>query len=210
MKTNQLERVGCHGPPDGRIRSSGRNGEAELGVVVAGGDIVVRVGLDSRCDPDEDRHWIALHSLDAVQFVERVDNDSPDTGLDCLLQLVGRLVVAVHDEPTRRDAGSEGDLQFATGRDVEAHAGVVGELRHGSAQECLGGVDDSVRERFYGCVALVAKVLLVVHEEGTTEFGGEVECVAAADRQSTVVDRRVHREQREGERSGHALEAKAS
>ena len=97
-------------------------------------------------------------------------------------------------------------MQLAAGGDVEVHALLVGEARHGDAEEGLGRVGDATGEGGDGLAAAVAQVLLVVHEERCAELVGDVEQVAPTDREPTVVaDDGVVGEQVAGKRRRHHI-----
>ena len=94
--------------------------EAELGVLLPGADEFVGMGLDPGRHPDE--HLRAFRrgrtrleeAAEAGDLVERVHDDAADAHLERRGELVGRLVVAVQDEPIGRDAGGEGDVKLTT------------------------------------------------------------------------------------------------
>ena len=141
--------------------------------------------------------------VEAIEFVEGVDDDVADLGLDRLTEFVARLVVAVERARARRDAGGERDVQLAAGGDVEQQPLVVGEPGHRSAEERLGGVDHPlVPERRDRLPAPGAQVRFVVDEQRGTELLGEVLDRHAADRQPAVVaDRCRVRQQPPGDRA---------
>ena len=116
----------------------------------------------------------------------------PTPAVRASLQLDEALVVAVKDEPLGWEAGSEGDVQLAAGRDVEAQPLLVDQPDHRSAQERLRGVDREVgSERGDGLAAPRPHVVLVVDEERSAVLGREVDEVDAADREPPLgVDRR--------------------
>ena len=165
-----------------------RDGETELGVLLPRSDEVVRVRLDAGCHPGEDlgpgrrrRGQRVQQASEAGDLVEGVDDDPGDTMLQRRRELVGRLVVAVEHETVRGDAGRERDVELTTRGDIEAHALLVGQPCHGSAQERLGGVRDAVAPGGDGVAARVPQVVLVVDEQRRAEFLGQLEEVDAAD-----------------------------
>ena len=129
---------------------------------------------------------VGVERGEAVELVEAVDDDPADAGRAGRPQLVGRLVVAVEHEPVGGHAGGERDVELAAGGHVEVHALLVGEAGHGQAQERLGGVGDAVAEGGDRLAAAGPQVGLVVDEQRRAEALGQVEQVAAADRQPAV------------------------
>ncbi len=150
--------------------------EAELGVLLPGAHELVRVRLDTGGDPDEDLRavragWAGLEKApEPGDLVEGVDDDPADAMLQRRGQLVGRLVVAVQDEPIRRDTGGERDVELTAGSHIEVHALLVGQPGHGAAQERLGGVGDAVAPGRDGLAAGLAQVVLVVDEQRRPEL----------------------------------------
>ena len=191
MDAEHVDRGRHLGPLDRPFSPAVGDGEPELGVVLAGGDVVVGFGLDTGREAQQDlrRHaGLGEQHVEAVELVETVDDDATDAGLDRHTQLGERLVVAVEHEPLGRNAGVERNMKFAAGGDVEVHALLVSEAGHRCAQERLGGVGDAVTEGLDGLAATVAQVLFVVDEDGRAELGGEIERVAATDVEHTLDD----------------------
>jgi len=81
-KVQVLRRVAAH---QRRQRLSAHDAEPELLVLVGGGDVLVRVGLDARGDAHEDRRPVSARDagrLDPVDLVEGVHDDPPDALLE--------------------------------------------------------------------------------------------------------------------------------
>ena len=188
-----------HGPG----RRPRRQSEAELRVLLAGPHELVGVDLHARGDARQhpgarpgDRlgvlrtplepGWVGHQPLEAVDLVEGVHDDAADPDGQGRRQFLGRLVVAVQDEPVGRHAGREGHMELATGGDIEAHALFMGQLRHGDAQERLGGVGDPVAPGGHGLPTGGAQVGLVVDEQRRALVLGQFDQVAAADAEVTV------------------------
>ena len=94
-------------------------------------------------------------------------------------------------------------MELATGRHVEVHALLVGEARHCTAQEGLGGVGDAVTPRGHGLTAGLAQMILVVDEERGAELLDELQQIDAADVEvALLVDRRGTRQQMPFQRRG--------
>ncbi len=110
-------------------------------------------------------------------LVEGVHHDAPDAGLEGGGELVGRLVVAVQDEPGGGYPGRQGDVELPAGGDVEVHALLVGQSGHGAAEEGLGGVGHTVTPGGGRLPAGTAQVVLVIDEQRRTELGRQVEQV---------------------------------
>ncbi len=169
--------------------------EAELGVVLPGGDVRVRVGVDSRRDTQQDvrsGQALAVEGVEAIELVEAVDDDAPHAGGDRQPQLVAALVVAVHDARRGRHSCSEDDVQLATTGDVEQQTLVVHDPGDRPAEERLGGVDDPTRtEGLDGFTTAVADVFDVVDEQRSPEPSGHLEERAATDAHRAIrLDRR--------------------
>ena len=132
-----------------------------------------------------------MQRVETIELVERVDDGAPDPAVRAMRSSSDALVVAVEHEPLGRKAGSQGDVQLAAGRDVEAQPFLVDEPHHRSAQERLRRVDREVgSERRDGLTTARPQVLLVVDEQRSAVLGREVEEVDATDRQPTRARRR--------------------
>ena len=130
-------------------RGARRDGEAELRVLLPRADELVRMRLDSGRHPDEDLGpdrcggRRVQQASEAGDLVEGVDDDAADALVQRHSQFVRRLVVAVQHEAAGGHAGRERDVELTAGGDIEVHTLLVGQARHGSAQEGLGGVGDA-------------------------------------------------------------------
>lgn len=119
--------------------------EAELLVLVCGGDELVGVRLDADRHPD-------LHRLADAQFVgdvrdaddllEGVEHDPPDARLDGPADLGGGLVVAVEGDPGGRHPGVQRGGQLAAGADIEVEPLLVQPADDGAGKERLARVED--------------------------------------------------------------------
>ena len=128
-------------------RVAGGQREAELLVLVGGGDELVGVRLDADGRADEHRHRRAAgrhpgrgERHQPVDLVERVDDDVPDAGVDGQLQLDDRLVVAVQRDPLGREARGQRQAQLAAAADVEVQAVLGHPAGDLPAEERLRGV----------------------------------------------------------------------
>ncbi len=161
--------------------------EAELLVLVRGGDELVGVRLHADGDPDQ--HLRAYPALagqlgEPVDLGERVDDDPAHPGVDRPGQLGDRLVVAVEADPLRRHPGRQRDGQLTAGADVEEQALLGDHPDHRAAQERLAGVVDvRVREGRAELAAALAQVVLVQHVRRGAVLGGQVADVQARDGQ---------------------------
>ena len=166
--------------------------EAELRVVLAGRDELVRVHVDAWSDTQlhpRCRQSAGDERVDAVEFVETVDDHVAHTSGDRLAQLGDALVVAVHHAARSRHSGCERDEEFSPGRDVEQEALFMRESGHRRAQEGLGRINHRVGAEFaHSLSASRAQVRLVVDEERRAVRRGEVVHVAAADAQPATDD----------------------
>jgi hypothetical protein len=117
--------------------------EAELLVLVGGGDELVGVRLHADGDPQQHPGPHAARTGQRgqpVDLVERVHDDPADPGVQRPGQLAGRLVVAVEPDPLGREAGRQRHRQLAAGAHVEVQA-LLGDDPHDRlAQERLAGV----------------------------------------------------------------------
>ena len=142
----QVEHVGPRQQRGGRVeRLAAGQAEAELLVLVTGGDELVGVRLDADGHPHHDRGHdaeLGRDGGDPVDLVERVDDDPPHPVGQRLADLGGGLVVAVEADPLRREAGALRDRQLATRAHVEVQALVGDPARHGRAEERLARVVD--------------------------------------------------------------------
>ena len=85
-----------------------RQRNAELRVLLAGRDLLVGVGLDPRRHPQQDAlAATGGEPLEAVDLVEGVDDQVADAGVERLQQLRLGLVVAVHVDALRVEAGAQ-------------------------------------------------------------------------------------------------------
>ena len=92
-------------------------------------------------------------------------------------------------------------MQLARGRHVDAHALLVGEARHGLAEERLRRVRHAVAEGRDRGAGSGPQVVLVVDEQRRAELGGQIEHVETRDTEATVgVDGRVRRQKVSGKR----------
>jgi hypothetical protein len=109
----------------------------------------------------------------------------------------------VHHQALGGHAGGPGDVVLTAGGHVEVAALLGGQLRHGRAEERLGGVVDARAEGGDRFAAPGPQVGLVVDEQRGAELAGELERVAPADDElALVADGGGVGEQRERER-GH-------
>ena len=111
-----------------------------------------------------------------------------DAGVERLAHLARVLVVAVHVDPLRREAGPQGGEQLAARGHVHAEALLARQAQHRLAEVGLAGVDDVDvgRERGEGLAVGAgdrAQGALVVDDEGGAVLLGELHEVAPADRQ---------------------------
>ena len=100
----------------------------------------MRVGLDARRDTDEDAPNTGLGC--ALDLVEGIDDDEGGLRPGRRGQLLVALVVAVHDEPLSRDASPQGELELAERRDVSADAFVREQPEYRRVRKRLDAVDE--------------------------------------------------------------------
>jgi hypothetical protein len=181
-------------PDGGGEGVTGGQREAELLVLVGRRDELVRVRLDADGRADQHGHRGAA-GLDpgrgqreqAVDLVEGVDHDVPDTGVDGELQLDEGLVVAVQRDPLGREPGRERQRQLVAAARVEVQAVVGDPARHLAAQEGLRGVVHvGVGERVGELGGPAAEVGLVEDEQRRAVLAGQLGDRAAAEVQLAV------------------------
>ncbi len=182
-----------------RERVTACDAEAELRVVGAGLDELVRVRLDARRHPDLHRGRgkpARDERGDAVELVHRVDDDAPDPAFERVAQLVGRLVVAVEDDARDRKARVQRDEQLPAAGDVEMEARFVDQLRHRGAEKRLARVRGAGAEVVAVLARPRAQLVFVVHVQRRAEPGGETDEVDPRDRHPAhLVDGRRTRQQ---------------
>ena len=132
-------------------RRARRHREAELGVLSAGADELVGVGLDAGRDPDQDgraarRGAEGESSRRPSRAISSKESTTmrPTPHSRAVGQLLFRLVVAVEDQLVGRHAGGEGDVELTPRRHIEVHALLMGQAGHGATEERLGGVGHPV------------------------------------------------------------------
>ena len=168
-----------------------RQSETELRVLLTGSDEFVGVGLDAGRDAYEHvRTGAGGHRArqvgQPIDLVERVDHDAPHSHGQSTGQFLDGLVVAVHDETTRRHPCRQRDVQLTTGRHVQPHPFFVGQTGHRRAQKGLGGIGHALTPGGHRLPAAGPEMGLVVDEEGSPHVVGEGHEVDAADTETPV------------------------
>jgi hypothetical protein len=103
---------------------------------------------DIRRDPDQHllatagRQHLGGDGRQPLQLVERVEDDVPDTGFECLPQLGRGLGVAVHVGPPGIETGSQGQGELAAGGHIAGQALLGQRAVDGGTGERLGGEQD--------------------------------------------------------------------
>ena len=161
---------------------------------MAGGLRSVRGGLDAGDHPHQ--AWLLVpggdDAFEAVDVVEVVDHDEPDTVLDRELEFLVALGVAVQHQPGRIGAGLERGEDLATARDVEVQALFDHDPLNGGARERLRGerhvaARPSAAERGQVVAGPLPQGILGDHDGRRAELLGHVVESAAADPQRAVV-----------------------
>ena len=174
-------RLGRH--PLGRLqRVAGGQREAELLVLVRGGDELVGVRLDADGRPDQHRDGRApgrdaggAERDEPVDLVEGVDDDVPDARVDSQPQLGRRLVVAVQGDPLGGEAGGKRQRELVAAAGVQVQAVVGDPAGHLAAEEGLRrvvhvGAGEGVGE----VLGPAAEVVLVEHEQRGAVGAGQL------------------------------------
>ena len=163
--------------------------KAELRVGLAGLDVGVGAGLDSRRDADE--HALP-GALEPVDLVERVHHHVAHAPFARVVQLRLGLVVAVHVDPRRVEATGEREVKLAR----RGHVARQPLLRHQPERrrggERLCGVDHleavgARSQRLHVRPGAGAHVVLRVHVRGRAELAGNVGEVASAHLEAAVL-----------------------
>ncbi len=119
--------------------------EAELLVLVRGGDVLVGVRLDADGDPD---HHLGRRCVSRAIAVSRSISSNESTTIRPTPASTARrssgvgLVVAVQADPLRRHAGAQRHGQLAAGADVEAQPLLGDDADDRLAEERLARVED--------------------------------------------------------------------
>ena len=162
-----------------------REGETELLVLVGRRDELVGVGLDAELDAQHDgRAQVVLGGChgDALDLLERVDDDAPHAVRERRVDLLEALVVAVHADGLTGHLGLTGDGEFAAGADVETQALLDDPARDVRREERLARVVDvghradvaeRLRERLAVGAGAPAHVVLVDDVGGGAEAVGQ-------------------------------------
>ena len=123
----------------------------------------------------------------ALELFHRVGDDATDAGLQSHLDLGVALVVAVEDDPLRRERRLQGREEFAAAGDVETEAFLGHHPGHRDAEERLARVVHvGVRVRFTVTARALAESVLAHYEQRRAELARKVDCVGPADLQVAV------------------------
>jgi hypothetical protein len=165
----------------------------------------VGIGPDPGGDPDQDLLQVVGLAADAVEELDlgqRVADHMADAGVDREAQLGLALVVAVHVDPRRVEAGPQRHVQLAPGGDVDREPLLLEDPVGGRERRRLARIDHLevvaavAKGRQVGASA-GAQVVLGVEVGGGAELACELDHVAASDLEvAAVVDPaadRVHR-----------------
>ena len=164
--------------------------EAELRVLGAGLDELVRVRLDAGRDAHE--HPAATSPRRRASASSRSSSSNESTTIRPTPAAIAArsssvdLLLPWNTMRVGREAGVQRDVQLAAGRDVEVEALLGDEPRHRRAEERLARVRDAVAEARAVLAAARAELALVVHVERRAELGREADEVDAADREAAV------------------------
>ncbi len=163
-----------------------RHGEAELLVLVGGGNEFVGVRVHSGGEPQHDLGGFAAvrgDFRDALQLREAVHDDPAQLHVQRTVDLGVGLVVPVQGDVGARDAGAGGDGEFPAGGGVQAQPFLLHPPDDGGAQEGLPGVVDvhSPADVGEGVIEGVAEgpgagaeVVLAHHEQRRAELAPEL------------------------------------
>ena len=170
------------------------HGEAELAVLAARADVLVRVGLDAGGDAHVDvlrDAQLAGDLADAAQLDAAVHHDAAHARRNGLAQLLRRLVVAVHEHALHGEARLLRAPKLAAAGHVEAQALLRDDARGFLIKERLGGEDDvgvliAAAERLEVGFHAVAHVGLVHDVERGAFLMSKLHHIDAANEQVVV------------------------
>ena len=202
VQPDQLQLLGGEDALDRLRRQPVLQAEPELGVELAGGDVVVGRGLDPRGDTDQHRLRFLEQPLAALDLVERVEDQVADASAGGEEDLRVGLVVAVHVDAVGVEAGAERHVQLAAGGDVDREPLLGEEPVGGGAGQRLAGEEDlkvggAAVEGIAVGAGAGADVVLGVDVGGGAELLGQLDHVAAGHLEMTFrVDAAALREDR--------------
>ncbi len=179
VQAAQAHTGGVHHSEAGPLGGAGGEREAELLVLVAGGDELVGVDVHAGLDADEDvlgHTEVGGDLREASDLLDGVDDDELHTGADGHGEEGLGLVVAVHGDALGRETGGQCDLQLALAGDVEGQALVGDPAGDGDGQEGLRGVVDVLAATECGgeTAAASPEVRLVHDEDRGAVLGDEL------------------------------------
>ena len=189
MKAQEVEGRRGQRLPHRRGGHPGSQREPKLRVGDARSGVAVRVRIDAGCDAQQDTLAASQAGGELGkqrQLVEVIDDDPADAGLQGLLELVARLIVAMKVDTLWRKVDGESGVQLAAGDDIQAHAFFVEEPEEALIDECFAGVNS------IGCgitqaklpkkrAALRSQRRFVEDVERGAELSGQIRRGAAAD-----------------------------
>jgi hypothetical protein len=192
VNPDEFQTVEAEGTPYGFGGLAAREGDAELLVLVGGGDEFVGVRLDADGHPDLDALALALALGDVGDpddLLERVQDDPADADAHGALDLFRALVVAVEGDALGGHPGVEGGGQLPAGTHVEIQSFFMDPLDDGAGEEGLARVEDVgvLAEGVGPGAAAGAEVGLVEEEGGGAELLGEPRHFDPADGDDAVL-----------------------
>ena len=194
VQPNQVE-VGRGERPAYRGRGVARlYREAELAVENPRGGGGVGVRVDARRETEQNILRRAAPFGDFVQqrqLVETVDDHAPAADVHRVLQLVGRLVVAVKIDAVHIRPGGMRDRQLAARHDVQPQPFLRHEARDCGVDERFGGVQDAAvgiarGEGVREAATHAAQSGVVEDEQRRAELARQLDRIAAADGQPVL------------------------
>jgi hypothetical protein len=185
-----------HCPVDPLPRRATPEAEAELGVVVAGGDERVRGRGHAGRDPQHHRQLSTLlrgDRGDPFELVEAVRHDRAHPQLRGAAKLGAGLAVAVEHHALHREAGALGGQQLAVAGHVDSESLAGHQLQHAHDTQGLGGIDHRhVGAERLAVLAHPRQQLSAVHDvQRRAVVRGQRDDVDTADRgQPTILETR--------------------
>ena len=144
MQAAKVQVGGALDGPHGLKGLAAGQGQAELLILVGGGDVLVAAGVDAGLQAHHDRGahpHVGGDALDLANLVHRVDEDPVDACLQGQTDLTVRLVVAVQANARGVHAGAQRERELPQGGGVDAQPLLRHDAGDVGAQEGLTRVE---------------------------------------------------------------------
>ncbi|CAB4607768.1 unannotated protein [freshwater metagenome] len=193
MKTNKIDCRRRRRSENCGIGLSTCEAKTKLGIVLARANELVSVRFNPGSDANErlrNRQAFRNERFDAIDLVERIDDDATDTFGHRTPEFRGALVVPVQNKTIGGNPCRTGDVILASGRHIEIAAFFDSKAGHRLAKERLGREIHADTKRGNCFTTTRTKVFFVVDKERRTELLSEFKSVAATDDELALVANR--------------------